>query len=400
MKCTKFVMNSLTFKINVQNLYMRKQYITLFGLLLISNIALGQNFRKYGNDFLNLGADARGVAMSKSVIGSSNDASATYWNPALLSYQPQDIGISTMYSEYIGGISSYNFISLTRKLNKADAAIGFTFIRFGTDKIPNTINLIGPDGAPDYSRITYFNAADYAFMFSFSKDISPDSSDVKTALGTNLKLINRRADGFGKAWGIGLDAAFSVRWPTSNLALVIKDATTTFLNWDIKFSPEQQVILQQLGNEIISQSSEIIRPTFLLGYGYSFPLSDKTNLLLETNIISTFDGNRNSLINMNNLSIDPHFGTEFDINNKVYIRGGVGNFQRQTDENDTSKTIRTFTPTLGAGVQLGKFSIDYAISRVDLTGSIPFSHFISLNAKLDVKKPAATTPEDIDKIVN
>ena len=43
--------------------------------------ALAQ-FRKYSNEFLNIGAGARGLAMGSAQVASVNDGTAGYWNPA------------------------------------------------------------------------------------------------------------------------------------------------------------------------------------------------------------------------------------------------------------------------------------------------------------------------------
>ena len=39
-------------------------------------------FRKYSNEFLNIGAGARGLAMGGAQVASVNDGTAGYWNPA------------------------------------------------------------------------------------------------------------------------------------------------------------------------------------------------------------------------------------------------------------------------------------------------------------------------------
>jgi len=39
-------------------------------------------FRKYSNEFLNIGAGARGLAMGSAQVASVDDGTAGYWNPA------------------------------------------------------------------------------------------------------------------------------------------------------------------------------------------------------------------------------------------------------------------------------------------------------------------------------
>ena len=39
-------------------------------------------FRKYSNEFLNIGAGARGLAMGGAQVASTQDGTSGYWNPA------------------------------------------------------------------------------------------------------------------------------------------------------------------------------------------------------------------------------------------------------------------------------------------------------------------------------
>jgi hypothetical protein len=114
-------------------------------------------------------------------------------------------------------------------------------------------------------------------------------------------------------------------------------------------------------------------------------------VLIETNLDITTDGKRyGNLVNLNPLSIDPRLGVEFGYNNLFYFRGGLGNFQRVLDDNDTTNTdMRTmFQPTLGMGVKIKNFVIDYSFSSLNVQNSPLYSHFISL--RLDINKKGST----------
>src|SRR5687768_16338513 len=56
------------------------------GLIVLFFACLGENasaqFRKYSNEFLNIGAGARGLAMASAQIASVSDGTSGYWNPA------------------------------------------------------------------------------------------------------------------------------------------------------------------------------------------------------------------------------------------------------------------------------------------------------------------------------
>ena len=49
-------------------------------------------FRKYSNEFLNVGAGARGLAMGGAQVASVKDGTAGYWNPAGLAHIEDNLG--------------------------------------------------------------------------------------------------------------------------------------------------------------------------------------------------------------------------------------------------------------------------------------------------------------------
>ena len=61
-------------------------------------------FRKYSNEFLNIGAGARGLGMGSAQVASVQDGTAGYWNPAGLVNVQDNIQVNLMHSEYFDGI--------------------------------------------------------------------------------------------------------------------------------------------------------------------------------------------------------------------------------------------------------------------------------------------------------
>ena len=61
-------------------------------------------FRKYSNEFLNIGAGARGLAMGSAQVASVNDGTAGYWNPAGLAQVKDHPNANLMHAEYFAGI--------------------------------------------------------------------------------------------------------------------------------------------------------------------------------------------------------------------------------------------------------------------------------------------------------
>src|SRR5579871_1787413 len=148
-----------------KNLYSFLLIIT--GSLL--NLSVNAQFTKYSNEFLNIGAGARGLAMASAQVASVSDATAGYWNPAALADIRDNPQLSLMHAEYYAGIGKYDFASLALPLKDNKRVLGLTVLRFAVDDIPNTIFLVQPDGSVNFSNITTFSSADYAFIFSLAQ---------------------------------------------------------------------------------------------------------------------------------------------------------------------------------------------------------------------------------------
>ena len=58
-----------------------KKHVLLSCLTLLGISSFAQ-FRKYSNEFLNIGAGARGLGMGGAQVASVADGTAGYWNPA------------------------------------------------------------------------------------------------------------------------------------------------------------------------------------------------------------------------------------------------------------------------------------------------------------------------------
>ena len=97
----------------------------------------------------------------------------------------------------------------------------------------------------------------------------------------------------------------------------------------------------------------------------------------------TTDGQRNSLISGNPVSMDLNIGLELFYNEFIYLRAGVNQFQYIQNFDDTESLI--MKPGLGTGMRLGNFDIDYAFTNL-VTNNALYSHIISLKLNLKEKK--------------
>ena len=342
---------------------------------------------KYVNEFLNIGVGARALGMSLSQVASVSDGTAGYWNPAGLVGVQSDLEVSAMHAEYFAGIAKYDYASIARPIDSVSAA-AISFIRFGVDDIPNTIDLFDPSGNINYDRITTFSAADYGFIFSYSRKGLPwKPSQRATARagtsgglqgfrwGANAKVIYRQVGDFAHAWGFGLDAGAQFGYRKWLFGVMARDITSTFNAWTFTLDDRTREVFEQTNNEIPQNGLEIALPRVILGVAREFNIQ-KVSILAECNAMLTTDGRRNTLVSADPVSIDPTLGVEVGYNRVIFLRMGVGNVQRVQDF-DGSESL-TFQPNIGIGLRIRQLQLDYALSDVGNLSDVLYSNVFSL----------------------
>lgn len=365
---------------------MQKHILNLFFIFFPLLVFAQNTTPKYSNEFLAIGVGARALAMANTQVAISDDVTAGYWNPAGLLNIEDKYQVSVMHAAYFGGIANYDYLGFSTAINE-DNRIGISLIRFGIDDIPDTRFLIDENGGINYDRIGSFSEASYAFLFSYARkiDISYKKKDKTTGttfthdlplrLGANFKIIRRTAGEFANAWGFGLDIGLQTEIKGWKLGLMGRDITTTFNAWS--FNEETFAdIFAATNNVIPTSSTELTLPRILLGVGRTVYQKNNFSVLVNLGLENTFDGKRNTLIKTNLLSISPSMGTELAYKNKVFVRGGLGNFQQITDFQGSTTTV--LQPNFGLGVKMKGFTLDYALTNIGEQGDVPFSHVFSL----------------------
>lgn len=335
---------------------------------------------KYSNAFMDIGVGANHLGMGNAVVAGVSDVSAGYWNPAGLVNIKNTAQIGFMHAEYFAGVAKYDWLGAAFTLDSGKHAFGINAIRFAVDDIPNTLNLIEPDGTINYDNLRSFSVGDYGFMFSYARKIKPNFS-----VGGTAKVVHHKAGEFAKSWGFGIDVGAQYKLKDFQFGVMIRDITTTFNAWSYNFSESDKETFLVTGNEIPENSLEITNPKILLGVGYR-KMFQKFELGVEMNIDITTDGKRNVLIPGKPLSFDPHLGLEVGFAEIVYVRGGVNNIQKVlSSDNQTTKF--TIQPNIGAGLRLKGIAIDYAFTDVGSKEMSTFSHVVS--ARIGFNKKAS-----------
>jgi hypothetical protein len=363
----------------------RNNYFIVFALVCIGLCPLfvfGQK-SKYSNEFLTLGVGAKGLALANTQVAMSEDVTSAYWNPAGLANAKQRYQLSLMHAEYFAGIAKYDYASLSYRVDE-NQVVGASIIRFGVDNIPNTTQLIDKQGNVNYDLITYFTAADWGVLLSYGRTFE----QVKgLAFGANLKIIHREIGDFAGAWGFGLDAGLQYRINKWKFGIVAKDLTSTFNAWYFNLSDEMEEVFKLTDNEIPTDGLEYTLPRLLVGAGRDFSLGKGFSLMTTIDCDMSFDGRRNELVSSKAMNISPHAGIEFGYKNIVFLRGGVGNFQKEkkiTSFEEGYKTITTCQINFGVGICIKDIvTIDYAYCDIGDVSIALYSHIFSLKLALN-----------------
>src|SRR5438045_6379794 len=100
---------------------MLKLYLSL--LMTILSICCFAQFRKYYNQFLNIGAGARGLSMGSAQVASVKDGTAGYWNPAGLTGVEYST-VNFMHASYFSNIAKYDYASVAIPVSDNKRTIG------------------------------------------------------------------------------------------------------------------------------------------------------------------------------------------------------------------------------------------------------------------------------------
>ncbi|WP_449404002.1 putative type IX sorting system protein PorV2 [Flavobacterium amnicola] len=351
----------------------------LIVLVFISLTTTAQTIRKYSNEFMNIGVDARAFGMANAMVAHTKDVNSGYWNPTGL-LNIEDSEGSLMHANYFANIAQYDYIGFAKKIDNR-SAWGASIIRFGVDDILNTTQLIDANGNVDYNRISLFSTADYGFTFSYARDLPVRG----LRYGANAKVIRRVIGDFASSWGFGFDFGMQFENKDWQYGIMIRDITTTYNIWNINEEEFKKIqdaqTLNPLQNQDLPESSEITLPKAQLGVARKFNFHNEMSLLAAANLNMEFQ-QTNDIISTKAVSITPAFGFEGGYNNLAFLRLGVGNFQKNLQLDGSEKT--TFQPNLGVGFHYKGIFVDYALTDLGNQSAALYSNVFSVKVDLSI----------------
>ncbi|MDR9414768.1 MAG: PorV/PorQ family protein [Gracilimonas sp.] len=342
--------------------------------LLIPVISLAQSSQaKYGNDFLSTGSGARALGMGSAQVALANDVTAAYWNVAGLTEikSPQ---VMYMHSERFSGIVGYDYGAAAMPLKNEKGTIAISFFRQGVDNIANTLNAWDrernqPKGNVE-NYITRFSAADMAVFFSYATQRTDQLS-----YGASAKVIHHKLGPFAEAWGYSLDVGAKYKTDFAILGVSVQDLTTMQKMWDVDEGAfgDYETQFDSLGATLPTGQNEYVLPSLKMGVAKLFPIGEDFLVTAAADIDLLFENRQAYYINLGRMSMEPHIGAEVTYNDVIALRAGLTDF--------ITDPVSGFTvsPTLGLGLKVSSFILDYGFaSFAGASSDLGFTHRISL----------------------
>lgn len=269
-----------------------------------------------GLAFLKIGAGGRAVGMGEAFTAISNDASATYWNPAGLASLSRSQLLFTHNTWFQGISHSYASFVFPVKTNY----FGLSFLSTNVDGIELRVN---PSTEPLYT----IDAHDIMVGLSYARKYHNDLQ-----LGVTLKYLYEKIY-LESSYGVALDLGMIYHMPFERLSAGI--------------------VIQNLGQMSEFKEERLTLPTMAkVGLGYSLPADRYGRFTFVADIIQIFNANFHS-----------HYGFEYELKNIFAIRVG---YLAGYDERSVQG---------GLGIRLNRYLIDYAY--VPFTSDLGNSHRIS-----------------------
>ena len=315
----------------MQRLFRIAQCIFLM-LMGVSSVALaGTGIRKYAGEFLTIDVSARAQGMGSAFVAVADEVSAIQYNPAGLIHV-QETQLTFLHAWQFVNFMSFDYAAVAHPLAH-NRVLGVSFSRLAIDDIPDTRNArvdYGSDWRLDWSKITTFNAADYALHFAVAQ-----RWQNRLAVGIGVKLLHRSLGDF-YANGIGMDAG--LQWqliPDWTLGVALRNLTTTLIAWN-------------------TGEKELVAPQVVIGNAYTFSLERFHTVFRSALDISIHTMPVSLGIQRNgqpiNRALGAAIGGELVYRQALFVRGGMDELQRLN---------------LGVGIAIPHLRFDYSYLNYD-----------------------------------
>jgi len=343
---------------------MLRVYLTSITLLLIGISTFAQIGGNNTFEFLNLPASARAAALGGNAITFNDaDLSIAYQNPALISPKMHnEISVSSV--AYFSGVN-FGHIAIAKHYDSIETTFsgGLQYAYYGV------FDGYDATGQP----IADFGAAETALNLGAARSIK------KFTYGANAKIVYSQLEQYS-AFGLALDLGGTYTDTTKriNVSAVVKN-----IGLQVKaFRPNNREPVPfeiQLG---VSQKLKHLPFRWsIIGHNLQTPnirFDDPTQVQENTLFADTVANAKEQKFITDKIFRHIIFGGEFYFGKNFRARIGYNHLRRQELSIEPRRAIVGFS--LGAGVRIKQFNINYAWAKYSLAGA---SNHFTLTTNLD-----------------
>jgi tetratricopeptide (TPR) repeat protein len=172
--------------------------------------------------FLQWGAGARSLGMGRAFLAVSDDASATYWNPAAMVQleRKELVGLQAQ----LAGETSFTFLSYVSPSRKG-SAWGFNMTKLasaGFEKVSAKLDPSAPSDSPSYlsvDKVGSYAVGEQAMTFAYGRQVTN-----KLSMGLSLKRVTNTIDTFSQSFSSVDASIFSKVSANYRFALALRNA--------------------------------------------------------------------------------------------------------------------------------------------------------------------------------
>jgi hypothetical protein len=290
--------------------------------------------------FLKIGADARGAAMSEAVIAVSNDVSALYWNPAGLTNSVSNQAVFS-HTEWVVDLQ-HEFFGISYGLGGNDF-VGFSFTSLHTDPMAVTTEYL-PTGTGNY-----FNYSDIAVGATYARKMTDQFSFGFTARYVRETIAELHTD----AVMIDIGTYYFMGLGSSRFSVVVT-------NFGDNVEPSGSI---PNGAGVTVNSFQGFSPPTMFKLGFAFePLQDETNRVTASIQLNHPNDNAENI----------RLGTEYEYDNMFFLRAGVKRTIGESLFGRSNSSAEDLSFGGGVRVPLGitTANVDYAFTNLNELGSV------------------------------
>lgn len=317
----------------------------LLGILLMLNLVFADYGGGYAGSGFRYGSNAREFSLAGALVADKTPGFYAFSNPALLRFSRYNhIGISYQKMSLDRSIQSFSF----SKRLPPSGGVSLAILKSGTD------NIMGRDGMNN--EIELFSASEIEGIISFGVGFGSIF-----ALGINIKALFTTIYEDYKGNGISGDIGFIYKFNQRLFIGGIMKNLNASYNWKVIIGEDERSYVEEFPLE------------YSMGLAYSGIKG--VSLFIQEDIMITPN---------DDVNYRTHIGSEYKLNNKIKLRGGLKQSYGAVPEGTKIDGIN-LKPTFGIGAPLKVWQrqyiqLDYALDPGSVGEGL--SHLFSFSLKL------------------